>query len=61
MSNWLTLQEIADELKIPLRTIQYYSVTDATFPSVYRFGKRHSRVTREDFTAWKEVKLHQTH
>lgn len=59
MPNWLSLQDIAEELQIPLRTVQYYSVTDASFPSVYRFGKRHSRVASKDFESWKETKIQQ--
>jgi predicted DNA-binding transcriptional regulator AlpA len=57
MSKWLSLQDVAVELQIPLRTIQYYRTRDESFPAVYQFGKRHSRITREDFDAWKEAKL----
>lgn len=60
MSAWMSLQDVADELQIPLRTIQYYRVTDSSFPDVYQFGKRNGRITREAFQVWKEAKLNRT-
>ena len=53
MGKWLTLRDVAEELQIPIRTIQYYSANDADFPRIYRFGKRHSRIERADYEAWK--------
>ena len=47
MGKWLTLRDVAEELQIPIRTIQYYSANDADFPRIYRFGKR------ADYEAWK--------
>ena len=47
---WLTLSEIADDLKIPLATVyQWRSKGDA--PEAHRIG-RHTRVRRRDYEAW---------
>lgn len=56
MNQWLTLQEVAQELNISVRTIQHYSRQDPEFPQVYRFGHRNSRIEREAFETWKEAK-----
>lgn len=56
MNQWLTLQEVAQELKIPVRTIQHYSTQDPEFPQIYRFGHRNNRIERGAFEAWKESK-----
>jgi DNA-binding transcriptional MerR regulator len=53
---WLLLKEIADELKIPERTLLYYR-EQGDFPDVYRFGKKHRRVKKSDYETWKSQKL----
>jgi hypothetical protein len=52
MDEFISLKDIAEELIIPLRTIQFYRET-GDFPACYRFGKRHLRVKRADFENWK--------
>jgi len=53
VEQWMTLNDVAEELKISLRTVQHYSGTDPDFPPVYRFGRRNSRITRSEYEAWK--------
>jgi excisionase family DNA binding protein len=53
---FLTIKEISDELQIPERTLLYYK-QQGDFPDVYRFGKKHRRVKKSDFEAWKAQKL----
>ena len=53
---FLTIKEISDELQIPERTLLYYK-QQGDFPDVYRFGKKHRRVKKSDFEAWKSQKL----
>jgi excisionase family DNA binding protein len=52
---WLTMEEVSEELKIPVRTVISFRQS-GDFPPVYRFGHRHNRVKRSDFEAWKEAK-----
>ena len=49
-AEWLTPQELADELKVPLDTV-YAWRTKNTGPLGVRFG-RHVRYTRSDVDAW---------
>lgn len=53
---WLVLKDIADELRIPERTLLYYH-QQGDFPTVYRFGQRHRRVKRSDYENWKSQKI----
>jgi excisionase family DNA binding protein len=47
---WLTLQEIAADLKVPLATVyQWRSSGDG--PEGHRLG-RHTRVRRRDYETW---------
>jgi len=56
MSEWISLEEISNDLGISKRTISYYKDTQ-DFPPVYRFGKRHLRVKSIDYEAWKKTKI----
>jgi excisionase family DNA binding protein len=47
---WLSLDDIAEELGIPLRTI-YAQRSRGVGPRGYRIGK-HVRVRRSDLNAW---------
>ncbi|MDQ3326022.1 MAG: helix-turn-helix domain-containing protein [Actinomycetota bacterium] len=47
---WLSLEQIADELGIPLRTL-YAQRSKGIGPHGYRIGK-HVRVRRSDLDAW---------
>jgi len=47
---WLSLQQIADELGVPLRTL-YGQRSQGIGPRGYRLGK-HVRVKRVDLDAW---------
>lgn len=49
---WLTLEEIAAELGVPVRTI-YAWRTRSLGPHGYKIGK-HVRVKRTDLNAWLE-------
>lgn len=49
---WLSLEEIAEEINIPLRTL-YARRSNGTGPRGYRIGK-HVRVRRSDLAAWLE-------
>jgi predicted DNA-binding transcriptional regulator AlpA len=53
---WVLLREMSDDLKIPERTLLYYR-QQGDFPEVYRFGKKHIRVKRSDYEAWKKEHL----
>jgi hypothetical protein len=55
MSRWYTLEAIALELDIPLKTIYFYH-KNGSGPQVYKFGK-HLRVLEEDFLKWKKDQL----
>ena len=50
---WLSLERIAEELDIPLRTI-YARRSKGDGPKGYRIGK-HVRVKRSDLDAWLEA------
>jgi hypothetical protein len=50
---WVSLKQMAEELKIPERTLLYYKA-QGDFPEVFRFGAKHRRVRRTDFEIWKE-------
>jgi excisionase family DNA binding protein len=50
MSDYLTIEEIADDLQIPRRTIYYY-MQKGDFPRTKNFG-RHKRVHIDDYLAW---------
>ncbi|MDQ3103704.1 MAG: helix-turn-helix domain-containing protein [Actinomycetota bacterium] len=52
MNEWLSLEQIADELCIPLRTL-YAQRSRGVGPRGYRIGK-HVRVRRADLEAWLE-------
>ena len=52
MRNWLTFKEVADELKIPLKTIYGYHYRGLG-PKVTRFG-RHLRVLETDLLEWQK-------
>lgn len=56
MDEWIRLEEIAQELKIPIRTIHYYKQQNG-FPETYKFGKRHVRVKRDDYERWKAQQI----
>lgn len=47
---WLSLEQIADELGVPVRTLYAWRIK-GTGPKGYRLGK-HVRVRRSDFDAW---------
>ena len=49
-TDWLTLESIAEELGVPLRTVYAWRVRGQG-PRGYRFG-RHVRVKRADFEEW---------
>ena len=49
---WLSLDKIAEELGVPLRTL-YAHRSRSTGPKSYKIGK-HVRVKRSDFNAWLE-------
>ena len=52
MKVWLSLQEIAEELEIPVSSIYHYRRMGMG-PKCYQFGK-HVRVHIHDFIQWKE-------
>lgn len=54
---WLSLEEIADELGVPVRTI-YAWRTRSLGPRGYKIGK-HIRVKRADLDAWLELQADQ--
>lgn len=54
---WLTLDEIAGELGVPVRTV-YAWRTKGLAPRGYRIGK-HVRVKRTDLDAWLEQQADQ--
>jgi DNA-binding transcriptional MerR regulator len=56
VDEWVLIKEISEELKIPERTLLYYQHL-GNFPPVYRFGKKHRRVKRQDFENWKIQQL----
>jgi excisionase family DNA binding protein len=49
---WLSLQQIAEELEVPLRTL-YAQRSNGGGVKGYRIGK-HVRVKRSDLNAWLE-------
>ncbi len=51
-SEWLSLEQIADELGLPLRTL-YARRSRGDGPRGYRIGK-HVRVKRSDLETWLE-------
>lgn len=51
-TEWLSLEQIAEELGIPLRTL-YNRRSQGDGPHGYRIG-RHVRVKRADLDAWVE-------
>ncbi len=51
-TEWLSLEQIAEELAVPLRTL-YARRSRGDGPSGYRIGK-HVRVKRADLDAWIE-------
>ena len=51
-TDWLSLDSIAEELGVPIRTIYAWRM-QGKGPRGYRFGK-HIRVRRADFEAWQE-------
>ena len=55
MSNFLTLEEIADDLQIPRRTI-YYFMQKGDFPVTHKFG-RHKRVHIDDYVKWQRERF----
>jgi len=52
ITEWLSLEEIADELGVPLRTL-YAQRSRGIGPRGYKVGK-HVRVRRSDFESWLE-------
>lgn len=56
MRNWLTFQEVAAEIRIPLKTLYRYHYT-GTGPKASRFG-RHLRVLESDLIEWQESSSH---
>jgi excisionase family DNA binding protein len=52
---WLTLDEIADELGVPVRTV-YAWRTKGLAPRGYKIGK-HVRVKRADLDVWLEAQV----
>lgn len=52
MDEWVRMEDIAKELKIPVRTILHYKEQEG-FPETYRFGSRHVRVKRDAYERWK--------
>ena len=52
---WLTLDEIADELGVPVRTV-YAWRTKGLAPRGYKIGK-HVRVKRADLDIWLEAQV----
>lgn len=52
MDNWLTMSEIAEDLRVPTKSIYAYC-RRGEGPTTYRFG-RHIRVKRVDYLAWEE-------
>lgn len=51
MSTWLTFRDIADELRIPVKSVYLYHQR-GDGPPVHKFGK-HLRVDPLDYAAWK--------
>ena len=49
-AEWITAQEFADELKVPLETVYTWN-SNGTAPRRARFGK-HVRYNRRDIDAW---------
>lgn len=49
---WLSLVQISDELRVPIRTL-YNRRSRGDFARAYRIGK-HVRVKRSDYEAWIE-------
>lgn len=47
---WLSLEQIAEELGVPVRTLYTWRI-NRTGPKGYRLGK-HVRVRRSDLDAW---------
>ncbi|MFM8154529.1 MAG: helix-turn-helix transcriptional regulator [Actinomycetes bacterium] len=56
MDEWIRMEDIAQELKIPVRTIYYFKEQEG-FPETYRFGARHVRVKRDAYERWKAQHL----
>ena len=56
MNNWISLDDISDDLGISRRTINYYKNND-DFPPVYKFGKRNYRVKLHDYEMWQKQKI----
>lgn len=56
MDEWVRLDEIAQELKIPIRTIYYYKQQHG-FPDTYKFGSRHIRVKKDAYEHWKAQQI----
>jgi excisionase family DNA binding protein len=54
-SDWMTLDQIADELQVPKATL-YVWRAKGDFPRSARCGK-HVRVRRTDFDSWLDDKL----
>lgn len=52
MDEWVRMEDIAKELKIPVRTILSYKAKEG-FPETYRFGSRHVRVKKDAYERWK--------
>jgi excisionase family DNA binding protein len=55
MSDYLTIEEIADDLQIPRRTI-YYFMQKGDFPKTRSFG-RHKRVHIDDYLSWQASRV----
>jgi excisionase family DNA binding protein len=55
MSNFLTIEEIADDLQIPRRTI-YHFMQKGDFPETHKFG-RHKRVHIDDYLKWQRERF----
>lgn len=56
MTKWFTFQELADELKIPVKSLYFYH-EKGEGPKVHKFGK-HLRVLESDFISWRRLHLH---
>jgi excisionase family DNA binding protein len=54
MPEWLTTEELADELKVPISTV-YKWRHEGTGPKAHRIG-RHTRYKRGDLDRWLETR-----
>ncbi len=52
MRNWLTFKEVANELKIPLKSFYHYHY-QGMGPKTSRYG-RHLRVLETDLITWQQ-------